>query len=74
MLNPSHLPWFGNPNNICWRVQILKVFTVQISPDSCYLLPLATKYSFKPRFFHTPSTYAVPSVLQTKFHTYTEKM
>jgi hypothetical protein len=25
MINPSHLPWFGDPNNTLWSVQVMNL-------------------------------------------------
>jgi hypothetical protein len=41
---PPHLPRLGMPN-ICGRVQIMKLLAVQLSPLSCYLIPLRTVFS-----------------------------
>jgi hypothetical protein len=49
MLHASHPPWFHNPNNIWWRVRIMKLFVMQISPASCHCLLLRSKHS--PRNF-----------------------
>jgi hypothetical protein len=32
---PYHSPWFDDPNNILWRVQIMELLTVQLSSVSC---------------------------------------
>jgi len=45
MSHPIHLPWFDNPNNIQWRVQIMKLLIMQFSPCLCYFLSLRSKYS-----------------------------
>jgi hypothetical protein len=44
MLRPSH-PWFGQANNIWWKVQIVKPLTVQIYPASCHFIPHRSKHS-----------------------------
>jgi hypothetical protein len=42
MPHPSHLPWFDYPNNILWKVQIIELIIMQISPAS---LPASTLFS-----------------------------
>jgi hypothetical protein len=41
----SYPPWSDRPNNIWWRVQIMKLLTVQFSPASWHFIPLRSKYS-----------------------------
>jgi hypothetical protein len=38
------LPQFVYPNNILWRVQVMKLLIVQSSPASCHFLPLMSKF------------------------------
>jgi hypothetical protein len=38
LFRPSHPLWFGHPNNIWWRAQIMKLLIMQFSPASCYFL------------------------------------
>jgi hypothetical protein len=45
MLCLSQSIWFDHPNNIWWRIQILKFLITQSSPLPCYLIPLRSKYS-----------------------------
>jgi hypothetical protein len=44
VLRPSHLLCFNNPNNIWWRVQIMKVLIMQFSPAVSNILPVRSKY------------------------------
>jgi len=43
--HPSHIPWFHNPKNIWWSVQIMKLFIMQASPAFRHFLYLRFKYS-----------------------------
>jgi hypothetical protein len=43
MTHPSHSPWFYHPNNILWRVQDMKFFTLQFSSACCHFFPLRSK-------------------------------
>jgi hypothetical protein len=45
MPRPSHSSRFYHPNNIGWRVQIIKFLIMQFSPRPCYLVHLRPKYS-----------------------------
>ena len=45
MPHPSHSSPFGHPNNIGWRVQIIKLLIVWFSPLLWYLVHLRPKYS-----------------------------
>ena len=40
---PRSYPFFGDPNNICWAVQIIKLLIMQFSPLPCHLVPLRSK-------------------------------
>jgi len=42
---PSHPPWFDNPSNIWWSVQVIKLLIKMSSPGSRHFLPLRSKYS-----------------------------
>ena len=44
MPRPSHSAWLDPPNNICWRVKIMKLLVRQSSPLSYYLVPVRPKY------------------------------
>ena len=64
---PSHPSWFDQADNICWGVQIFKLFIMQFSPVPCYSpLSLSTLYS---------NTIGLCSsfMWETKFHTHTEQ-
>jgi len=37
---PSHTPRTDHPNNIWWRVQVMKLLIMQSSPAFCHFLPL----------------------------------
>jgi hypothetical protein len=57
--------WFDRPSNIWWGIQFMKLLIIQVSPDSCYFLPLRqsalTKYYLKFLFtkFYFWTTFAV---------------
>jgi hypothetical protein len=57
MPHASHPPWFHDPNNIWWRLWVVKLLTVQSSPASCHFLPLTPKYSPQHPVLKTPSIY-----------------
>ena len=40
---PSHSSLFDHPNNTEWGVQITKLLIIELSPLSCYLVPLRPK-------------------------------
>jgi len=42
---PSHPLWFYCPNNVLWKVQVLKLLIMKSSPASRYFLPLRSKCS-----------------------------
>jgi hypothetical protein len=44
MSRPPHPPWFNFPNNIRWRIQVMKFIIMQFSPRSVFL-PFRSKYS-----------------------------
>jgi hypothetical protein len=33
-----HPPWFNHPNNIRWRIQVMKFIITQFSPRSFFIL------------------------------------
>jgi hypothetical protein len=43
MTRPSHPPWFNHPNNIRWRIQVMKFIIMQFSLR-CFFLPFRSKY------------------------------
>ena len=43
MPRPSHSSWLDHPNNVWWRVKIIKLPTLQSSPFPCYFVPLRPK-------------------------------
>jgi hypothetical protein len=43
MSSPFHPPWFKNPNNIRWRIQVMKLIIIQFSPWSVFLNTLFSK-------------------------------
>ena len=57
------LLWFQHQNNIWWAECIPKLLNVQISPASCYFLPVSFRY-----FPQTTSAYVFPLMWETKFH------
>ena len=44
MLNPSHPPWVGHPNNIWWGVQVMKLLIMQFSPVAWYFFSVTSRY------------------------------
>jgi len=42
---PTHLTWPDHPNNVWWRVQIMKLLIIQSFPASRHFLPLRSEYS-----------------------------
>jgi hypothetical protein len=70
----SRLPWFYDPNNIWWRVQIIKLL---------YHVIFTILLSFHPSLVHifnstpcsqTPSIHVFLLKLQSKLHTHTEQI
>jgi hypothetical protein len=59
---PSHAHW--------QEIQITKLPMKHIYPDSCYFLPLTSKYS-PILFSETPSVYVLSLMWKTTFHTHT---
>jgi hypothetical protein len=45
MSRPSHSPCFDHCNNIWWRIQIMALLTMQITPASGYFLRHRSKHS-----------------------------
>lgn len=39
----THTPWYNNPNNMQWGIQIIKIFIVQLSPPSCSYTHILTQ-------------------------------
>ena len=52
MPRPSHLPWFDNPHNIRWAVQIMRPSIMQFSPVTSYFPPLGSLYSLSYAYQH----------------------
>jgi hypothetical protein len=42
---PSHPPWLDHSNYTWWRVQVMKLLIMQLSPTSCHFISLRSKYS-----------------------------
>ena len=53
MPSPCHSSRFDRPNNICWRLRIIKLLVMYFSPLSNYLFPLRPKYSPQHLFSNT---------------------
>ena len=62
--SPSHYSLPDHPNNVC-EVQIMKLLILQLSPVSCYFLPLSPTQHLTVE--HT-SAYVLPLLWVTKFH------
>lgn len=45
MSRPFRPPWVCYPNNIWWKVQMMKLLTIDLSPVSCYPVSLGPNYS-----------------------------
>jgi hypothetical protein len=52
----------------------MKLLIVQLSPVSRNFIPRRSKYSTSAPCSQTPSVYALPLILETKFHTHTEQL
>jgi hypothetical protein len=75
-----HPPWFDHFNNICWRVQIMKLLTLQSSPSFHYIPTHSLFLSLKSEYFpqhpvlKTPlPIYILPLMRETKFHSHTKQ-
>jgi len=60
MPHPSHSSRFLHPNNVWWRVQIIKLFIIQFSPLPYYLVPLRPKYSPQHTIYKHPQPTFLP--------------
>jgi hypothetical protein len=60
---PPHSPWFNHPNNIRWRIKVMKFFIMQSSIWSIFM-------SFRCKYPRQHSS-QTPSKLKTKFCTHT---
>ena len=58
MPHPSHSSRFDHPNNIEWRVHIIVLLLMELSPLPSYLPPLRHKYSSAP-YSRIPSTFLI---------------
>jgi hypothetical protein len=66
----SNPPWFYHPNNIWWRVQVMKLPSLSsfLQPPLC-CVQILSSMSCLP----IPSTYVLHLVWNTKFHTQTKR-
>jgi hypothetical protein len=46
MSHPSHPPWCAHPNDIWWRVQIMKLINMQFPADSYHFIALRSALGF----------------------------
>jgi hypothetical protein len=46
MCHLSHHLWFDHPNNILWRIRIMKVLITQFSPAFRHFAPIVSKYCY----------------------------
>ena len=60
---PIHSSRFGHPNNVWWRLEIIKLLNMWSTPLLCYLAPLRPKYYFQHPILKTTSAYDPPSIL-----------
>jgi hypothetical protein len=56
MLRPSHLLWFDHPNNIWWRVQIIKPIIVQFSTSFSQFFSLSSNTLLKHFILNHPQS------------------
>jgi hypothetical protein len=68
-----HSSWLDLPNDIWQWVQIMKLPTVQLSPLSCYFIPLRSKYSPQQSVLKHLA-YALLLMWETKSHTHTKQL
>jgi hypothetical protein len=71
MSRPPHPPWFNHPNNILWRIQVMKLIIMQFSSRPVFL-PFRSKYS--QHCSQKPSVFVPPSKWETKFRTHTVQL
>jgi hypothetical protein len=64
---PLHSPWFDLPNNIWWRLHIMKLPTVQVSPFSRYFITLGSKYSPQHPVLKHPKSMVFPQCYRPSF-------
>jgi hypothetical protein len=55
MSRPPQPPWFNHPNNIRWRIQVMKFIIMQFSPRSIFL-PFRSKYLPQHSVLKNPQT------------------
>jgi len=72
MLRRAHLPWFGQPNTIRRRLQIMKLLVKQFRLVFCYFLHLRTKY-LSLHLFSTPSAHVLHLLCDIKFHAHVKQ-
>jgi hypothetical protein len=72
---PSNPPWYNHPNNIYWRVQIMKLLIMQFSLTTWHFLPLKSKHFLRTHFSDTPNLCSTLEldVSETNFHNHIMK-
>jgi hypothetical protein len=55
MSHPPHPPWFNHPNNIQWRIQVMKFIIIQFSSQSVFL-PFRSKYLLQHSVLKNPQS------------------
>jgi hypothetical protein len=53
-----HSSWFNHPNNIRYKVKMMKLFIMKFSPVSCYFISLRSKYHPLHLFFKSFNAYS----------------
>jgi hypothetical protein len=60
MFPTFHQHWFYHPINIWWRVQIMKIFIIQLSLACCCFFTLIIQAFSSTSYSQTPSVYVHP--------------
>jgi hypothetical protein len=70
MPHSSHPPWFDDPNNTCWSVQVMKLLSVLSSAAYRHFLPLRSTYSSHTLFSNTLNPFSSLGVRDQVSHPY----
>jgi hypothetical protein len=66
MSSPRHRPWFNHPNNIRWRVQVMKLIIMQFSLWPIFL-PFRSKYPPQLSVLKNPQSMFLPQSERPSF-------
>jgi hypothetical protein len=66
MSRPPHPPWFNHPNNIRWRIQVMKFIIMQFSLRS-FVLPFRSKYPPQRSVLKNPQSVGVTPHLTSSY-------